>query len=247
MFPLKTIFLFSFLIFSSNCSGETEFLRILKNYVYGWTNAYGVIYHMEILCRKASHNFPGNFEKNKAAFKNHLLAIRHNNGFIEDQHNYKDMFYGTKSLSDNSSGLIAIYNIIYYLTKKEDIDFAQIIKDLELDGIYLNGAFGTGIKAPQNYFLKKGFTAKGTWDKTKFYKIAEEADAFIITIFHTNEDYYKGIHFYAVTKENGKYYVHNIEEKYSPKGYAYDSYSQLKKKINPGFGYYTYLTEIYKK
>ena len=143
MFPLKTIFLFSFLIFSSNCSGETEFLRILKNYVYGWTNAYGLNDRMEFLCRKSSHNFPGNFEKNKAAFKNHLLAIRPNNGFIEDQHNYKDMFYGTKSLSDNSSGLIAIYNILYYLTKKEDIDFAQIIKDLELDGIYLNGAFGT--------------------------------------------------------------------------------------------------------
>ena len=75
------------------------------------------------------------------------------------------MFYGTKSLSDNSSGLIAIYNILYYLTKKEDIDFAQIIKDLELDGIYLNGAFGTGIKAPQNYFLKKGFRVTGTWDE----------------------------------------------------------------------------------
>ena len=196
--------------------------------------------------QKSEYNFPGNFEKNKAAFKNHLLAIRHNNGFIKDQHNYKDMFYGTKSLSDNSSGLIAIYNIIYYLTKKEDIDFAQIIKDLELDGIYLNGAFGTALKAPLKYFLKKGFTAKGTWDKTKFYKIAEEADAFIITIFHTNEDYYKGIHFYAVTKENGKYYVHNIEEKYSPKGYVYYSFSDLRKRINPGFGYYTYLTGIYK-
>ena len=196
--------------------------------------------------QKSEYNFPGNFEKNKAAFKNHLLSIRHNNGFIEDQHNYQDMFYGTKSLSDNGSGLIAIYNILYYLTKKEDIDFAQIIKDLELDGIYLNGAFGTGIKAPQNYFLKKGFRVTGAWDRKSFEKYAEEADAFIITIFHTNEDYYKGIHFYAVTKENGKLYVHNIEEKYSPKGYAYDSFSELRKRINPGFGYYTYLTGIYK-
>ena len=71
MFPLKTIFLFSFLIFSSNCSGETEFLRILKNYVYGWTNAYGLNYHMEILCRKASTIFQEILKK----IKLHLRII----------------------------------------------------------------------------------------------------------------------------------------------------------------------------
>ena len=38
------------------------------------------------------------------------------------------MSYGSQPLSEEGSGLIAIYNVIYHFTNKLDIDFPSIIK-----------------------------------------------------------------------------------------------------------------------
>ena len=110
---------------------------------------------MEFLSRKNHLVFPDHLDKNKAAFKNHLLAIRHNNGFIEDQHNYQDMVYGVKPLSYNGNQLIALYNVLYFLTKKDDIDFPSIIENLEIKGIYIDGYLGASPMSVENYFKKK--------------------------------------------------------------------------------------------
>ena len=46
------------------------------------------------------------------------------------------MSYGDYTLSYNGCELIAIYNALYELTKKNDIDFAQII-DIHEKKVYL--------------------------------------------------------------------------------------------------------------
>ena len=194
MSPLKIIFLLSLVIFSSNCSEESSFLDFLKKFAQNYIDNDLLIMSIEIIRRRNKHNFPDNFAKNKAAFKNHEFAIRHNKGFIEDQHNYndmsygiqtlsvafknhefaikhnkgfiedqhnyKDMSYGIQPLSKNGCGLIATYNVLYHLTKQENIDFPSIIKYLENDGIILRGLFGTSMKAVDDYFKKHGFR---TW------------------------------------------------------------------------------------
>ena len=129
MSTLKLFFLFSILIFSSNCLEENAFIHFLKSFIQKHISNVVFVFATKIISKLNLHKFPDNFAKNQEAFKNHVITIKHNEGFIEDQHNYKDMSYGIKSLSENGCGLIATYNVLYHLTKKEDIDFPSIIKD----------------------------------------------------------------------------------------------------------------------
>ena len=120
------------------------------------TNSFFIIYYEE-LRQKQARKFPENFAKNKAAFKNHLVAIKYHKGFIEDVYNYNDMFYGVKYLSNSGGSLVAVYNALNYLTKK-DIDLPLIINSFENDGIIYDGKLGTSLKAVDDYFQKKGMT-----------------------------------------------------------------------------------------
>ena len=119
------------------------------------------------------------------------------------------MQYGQLPLSNNGCGLIATYNVLFDLTKNENIDFPAIIKDLESDGIILNGAFGTSMVAIKDYFEKNGFKAIGSCKVEEFNKIGEEYDAMILTVYNNLDDITGGMHFMAITKQNGVYKVHN--------------------------------------
>ena len=245
MSPLKIVFLLSLVIFSSNCSEESSFLDFLKKFAQNYIDNDLLIMAIEIIRRKNNHKFPDNFEKNKAAFKNHEFAIKHNKGFIEDQHNYNDMSYGIQTLSKNGCGLIATYNVLYHLTKQENIDFPSIIKYLENDGIILRGLFGTSMKAVDDYFKKHGFRTWSSANKKDYNKIGSATDACILTVYNSVDDIFQGIHFIAITKENGKYYVHNNGSRYT--GIAYSSISDVLNKINSGKAKNIYLTGVYKK
>ena len=87
------------------------------------------------MSKRKYHIFPNNFSKNKVAFKNNAINIRNNNSFIEDQQNYNVMSFVIKSLLVSDWVLISIYNVLFYLTKKEDINLTLLIRDLEYDGI----------------------------------------------------------------------------------------------------------------
>ena len=104
------------MIFSSDCSDQSSFLSYLNRFNQNSIGNEYLIFIIEVMRRRNNHRFPDNFAKNKAAFKNHAVAIRNNKGYIEDQQNYRDMSYGTKSLSDNGCGLIAIYNVLYHFS-----------------------------------------------------------------------------------------------------------------------------------
>ena len=245
MSPLKIIFLISLVIFSSNCSDQSTFLSYLNRFSQNNLGNDYLIFIIEVMRKRNNHRFPNNFAKNKAAFKNHQTTIRNNKGYIEDQQNYKDMFYGTKSLSYNGCGLIAIYNVLYHLTKRENINFASIIKDLENDGILLGGIFGTSMKAIADYFKKIGYRTKSSSKIRDYDRIGIETDASILTIFNNAFNIFQGLHFIAITKEHGKYYVHNNGD-YSY-NIAYNSITDVLNRINSGKAKNIYLTGVYKK
>ena len=245
MSPLKIIFLICVLIFSSDCSDQSSFLSYLNRFNQdSITNEY-LLFIIEGMRRRNNHRLPDNFAKNKAAFKNHAATIRKNKGFIEDQQNYNDMSFGTKSLSYNGCGVIAIYNVLYHLTKRDDINFAQIIRDLEYDGILLGGIFGTSMKAVDDYFKKLGFRTKSSSKVRDYDRIGRETDASILTIFNNAYNIFQGMHFIAITKEHGKYYIHNNGE-YASK-IAYNSITDVLYRINSGRAKNVYLTGVYKK
>ena len=245
MSPLKIIFLISLLIFSSDCSDQSSFTSYLNRFSQNNLGNEYLIFIIEVMRKRNNHLFPNNYSKNKAAFKNHEVAIRNNKGYIEDQQNYRDMFYGTKSLSYNGCALIAIYNVLYHLTKRDDINFASIIKDLEYDGILLGGIFGTSMKAVDDYFKKLGFRTKSSSKIRDYDRIGIETDASILTIFNNAYNIFQGLHFIAITKQYGKYYIHNNGE-YSSKT-AYNSITDILYRINSGKAKNIYLTGVYKK
>ena len=156
------------------------------------------------------------------------------------------MLYGFRSLSVNGGSLIAVYNVLNYLTKK-DIDFPLIIKTFENDGIIYDGKLGTSMKAVDDYFKKNGFNIWSSMNQKDYDTIAKATDATILSFYfgYGNTDISKKIHFVAITKENGKYYVHNNGD--NSYKIAYNSITDVLNKINSGKVKQIYLTGIYKK
>ena len=220
---LRIAFLLSLIILSSNYTMEDNFKVILKGFEEKKIGKDYLINLLESLRKKKYHRIPNNSLKNQKAFKKHFPK---NQSFIEDQYNYKDMFYGIRPLSKNGASLIAIYNVLHHFNKKK-INFHHLIKSFEKDGIILDGAFGTSIKAVEEFFTKKGYKTESSKKQINYEDIVNKTDASIFT-FYEDDDNLQPIHFVAITKENGKFYVHNYRDIYMT---AFDSINEVLKVI----------------
>ena len=145
-------------------------------------------------------------------------------------------------LSQNGCGVIATYNVLYHLTKNETIDFPSIIRDLENDGIILNGAFGTSMIAIQDYFNKLGFKVTGSSKVEDFGRIGFLNDATILTVFNNVDDITDAMHYMAITKKDGIYKVHNNGARDG--AIKYLSVDDVLKRINSGKAKGVYLIGI---
>ena len=245
MSPMKILFLLYIIIFSSKCSDESSFIEMLKGFIQNNISNDFLIKVIEIIRHRNKHDFPDNFAKNQEAFKSHTYTIRRNKGYIEDQNSYTDMQYGIKPISDNGCGLIATYNVIFHITNKLDIDFPSIIKALENDGIILSGVFGTSMVAIDDYLKGQGYRTWSSSKKEDFDKIGQATEASILTVFNSVDDITRGMHFMAITKTNGQFYVHNNGNNSSKT--AYNSITDVLNRINGGKAKEVYLTGVYKK
>ena len=197
-----------------------------------------------LLRKSASHNFPGNLEKNTQNFKNHLKKIEENKGYIENQHDYTDMNYGNKTIAFCGCEIIATYNAIYDIKGYHYIDFPEMINDFEKDGIVLSGFFGTDPRAIEDYLNKKGFKTISSTKIEEYDKIGEKAEALIFTIYNDKNNIFNMIHTINITKKNGKFYIHNNGHNCHLK--PYDSISDLILKINNGNAKDIFLIGIFK-
>ena len=111
----------------SNCSDQSSLSTYLNRFSQNSIGNANLLFIIEFMRKRNNHRFPNNYAKNQAAFRNHAITRRNHNGYIEDQQNYNDMSFGIKPLSVNGCGLIAIYNVLYYFTKNDNINFAAII------------------------------------------------------------------------------------------------------------------------
>ena len=176
--------------------------------------------------------FQGNFEKNKVNFKNHIKEIEENYGYIENQHDYNDMYYGNKTISFCGCEIIATYNAIYDLTGKHEIDLPEMINDFEKDGIVLSGFFGTAPKAIDDYLKKHGFKTITSSKKEEYDEIGEKSDALILTVFNDKYDIFNMVHTINITKNGNKYFMHN--NGYNSYLEPYYSISDLLARMNKG-------------
>ena len=243
----KILFLFLTLLISAQSQkyDQNSIIDILKSFLQKNVPNEIVLNFFEYLKTLQKKEYPTHLSENRKGFKNHLSTIKANNGYIEDQRNYKDMSYGDYTLSYNGCELIAIYNALYELTKKNDTDFAQIIDIHEKNGILINGVFGTSMKTIEQYFIKNGFPTKSSSIKDDYEQIAKNSDVLILTIYNNKDDIMAQIHTIAITKKNGKYFVHNNSA--NPPSVGYTSFANALNSINSGKAKDLFLIGINKK
>ena len=150
-----------------------------------------------------------NLSKNEKNYEHHKQTIKKNNGFIEDQSNYKDMCYGNKTMNYNGCGIIAAFNAIYDLTGNHIISLPLLIDSFEEDGIVMMGIFGTSPNSIKNFFIKQGFETISTTKEEEFDKIGEDFDSFILTFYNDGLNIFSQVHVAHISKINGKFNIHN--------------------------------------
>ena len=187
---------------------------------------------IQLLRKIPPQDYPGNLENNIQKFPNHLNTIKKNKGFIEDQHSYGDLKYGMKTISYSGCEIIAAYNALYDLTGEGNINFPEMIDYFEKDGILLYGNFGTAPQSVEEYFNKLGYETKSSPNKEEYLDIQNTCDTFILTKFNNIDDITKCIHTICITKNNGKFHVHN--NGYSGYLIEYDSISDILARIDGG-------------
>ena len=228
------VLLLALLLLTSNCSIIDDIIKKLKSFLQKNVDNKVIVQFMEVF-RKNIKLFPNHLEKNTEAFKNHLNAIKAYKGYIEDQKNYTDMSYGIFHLSNNGCGTIATYNVLYFLTGDDNIDYASMVDSYENDGIVLNGLLGTSAISIEDYFKKKGFKTMSSTKEEDFNTIGYETDASVVLVYNDKDDIFDSIHYMAITKTDGKFYFHNLHNSEGkPSNIGYDSISEGVGKINNG-------------
>ena len=200
---------------------------------------------LETLRKTATHNFPGNLEKNIKNFVHHNKEIEKNNGYIENQEDYKDMYYGNKTIDFCGCEIIATYNAIYDITGNHYISFPIMIDSFEKDGIILSGFFGTAPRAIEDYLKKNGFNTISSTKKEEYDQIGEICDALIFTFFNDINNVFNMIHTINITKTDGKFYIHNNGHKCHL--VPYKSISDLINRVNDGKAKDIFLIGIFKE
>lgn len=188
-----------------------------------------------LLRKLPTREYPDHLENNIQNFPKHLVSIKRNNGYIEDQHNYGDLKSGVETLSYNGCGIIATYNALNYLTGDENLSLPEIIDYFEKNnGLLLYGLFGVAPQAIEEYMNGLGFQTMSSPNKEEYLAIQEACDVYILTKFNDINDITKAMHHACINKKpNGKFQIHN-NGGYNGYLKEYDSISDILSKIDSG-------------
>lgn len=168
------------------------------------------------------------------------------NGFIEYESKMTDLVYGvqnkildkailgngTLTAANNTCGVIATYNAMSAINNNSSpVGFVDLLAAFEKEGIALDGYIGTSPNSIQDYLDRKGYQTKmlvgGSLDVKSVNSLASNYDSFIMTSYNSKDNVLDMIHTMCITKENGKYVIHNAgeTEKYDSLGDAVFGYN----------------------
>ena len=191
------------------------------------------------------NKFEQNLSKNLVSFENHKKTIEKNNGYIEDQHNYHDMYYGNKTFDFCGCEIISLYNALNDLKVEKEISLPLLIDYFEKDGIVLSGIFGTAPTAIEDYLKNEGFETSSTMNEEDFEKICENSDSIIFTFYVNKNNIFDQVHCVNISKKDRKYFVHNNGHNSHLK--LYNSIKEFINKGNKGLYKGIFLIGIKKK
>ncbi len=155
-------------------------------------------------------------EDNIKAFNAHRKKITEDGGYIENQNDYSDMYYGTRTVRFSGCEIIASYNVLHALTGREP-SFSKMIAAFEKNGMIFYGNLGTDPGKMRSFLKKQGFKVEEFTDINAYRKSREgerpvrkgKEEAFVLTLYNDRTDLMKGIHTVAVTKKERWYFLHN--------------------------------------
>lgn len=159
--------------------------------------------------KKKKNKYPLNYEKNIKNYENHKKTIEKNLGYIEDQNNYTDMYYGKKQFNECGCEIIATFNALKDLNYNNDFSLPLLIDYFEKDGIVLNGNFGTSPKAIENFFKNLNFETFSSFNEKDCDFIGNNYHTFVFTFFNDKFNVFNQVHSICITKKNGKFFTHN--------------------------------------
>ena len=166
------------------------------------------------------------FDFNVQSFLNHRDKVTADGGFIENQNEFSDMYYGSASVRFSGCEVIAVYNVMRALTGKEP-SLPKLIAAFEKNGMIFYGSLGTD-PGEMKYFLKKqGFHVEEYTNDADFSRLFKtsscegergsdtlqgavpENEAFVLTFYNDRKDILQGLHTAAVTSDGRGLYLHN--------------------------------------
>ena len=171
---------------------------------------------------------------NEEAFENnHKTVVNKNGGFIEDQCRYTDMFCGKYTMQYCGCEIMAVYNALNCIGRRDEVSFPELINEFERDGIALSGKIGVSPKAMEKVLKARGLKTVTSDKEAEFNDIGRKSRSLILTMYNDGTDITRQIHTVCISKKDGKYMGHNVFCNGKVTG-AYDSVGDLIKGINGG-------------
>lgn len=163
--------------------------------------------------------FPVSHRGKKNFFNNKATDEETKGNYIVRQSHFKNVFFGTKPVSYNGCGIIALHNILLCLGKEKP--FSQIILENEKNAL-LRGLFGLSPTGLKSYLFSNGFAVT---EKGKFSDSDVDGKPFIHFYFRKN----LSAHYVAaIPKENGHIFLNSCLSYKTPE--SLENYEKAAKK-----------------
>lgn len=132
--------------------------------------------------------------------------------WIEHQNRLGSLQYGKYGADYNSCEVIAVYNALLALSVNT-MTFPELLSEFEHRGITAGGAFGTSPLALARYFANKGYDTGFFCGKSLQREMADpHYRVYVLTVYNDGQDLGAMVHTMCVTRENGRFTVHNDYE-----------------------------------
>ena len=158
----------------------------------------------------------------------HNCKIKLGDGYINGQAcgNVSKMKYGLYTMGYNGCEIIATYNLLYHMGKKEEL--ADLAKEIYPYASVLAGLFGSRTLKLERFMIEHKLNYAKTRSYDELLTLFDKSDYMVIGLWNRAKNPFKGIHTIFVRNINGKVRVYN-RSNHNPRPKDYDSMEDFMK------------------
>lgn len=135
--------------------------------------------------------------------------------YIDNQSDFADIVYGNYNVGSSGCGLVATYNVLYYLNGGgSNYPLPDIARAFEISGIALDGRIGTSIMSIEQYFGVNGYETNMLYGDNlttpNLNQMEKDYKAYLMLVYNNENDITAGMHYVSIIpNESGGYTVYN--------------------------------------